>query len=199
MKKIKSPSTALTPVPAVLVTVASADGRDNIITLAWVGTVNSEPPMISISVRPSRYSHRLLEETGEFVVNLPTEDMVRELDLCGMVSGRDQDKFELCGFGRESASEVKAPLIDRCPVNIECVVRNKMSLGSHDLYIGEILAVHVDGDRAGRDARARAPRRATCTSRSRIRAPRCGACSSPRSSTSGRWQTGFRPSPRSAR
>jgi len=144
LKKIKSPSTALTPVPAVLVTVASADGRDNIITLAWVGTVNSEPPMISISIRPSRYSHRLLEETGEFVVNLPTEDMVRELDLCGMVSGRDQDKFELCGFGREPASEVKAPLIDRCPVNIECVVRNKMSLGSHDLYIGEILAVHVD-------------------------------------------------------
>ena len=144
MRKIKSPTTALAPVPAVLVTVASSGGRDNIITLAWVGTVNSDPPMISISVRPSRYSHRLLEETGDFVVNLPTSDMVRELDLCGMVSGSEQDKFQLCGFMRESASKVRAPLIDRCPVNIECVVRNKISLGSHDMYIGEILAVHMD-------------------------------------------------------
>ncbi|MFZ5648815.1 MAG: flavin reductase family protein [Bacillota bacterium] len=144
MKKIKSPSTALTPVPAVLVTVADGGGKDNIITIAWVGTVNSEPPMISISVRPSRYSHRLLEETGEFVVNLPTVDMVRELDLCGMVSGKDEDKFSLCGFQREPASKVKAPLIDRCPVNIECVVRNKLSLGSHDMFVGEVVAVHVD-------------------------------------------------------
>lgn len=144
MKKIKSPSTALTPVPAVLVTVASEDGRDNIITIAWVGTVNSEPPMISISVRPSRYSHRLLEETGEFVVNLPSADMVRELDLCGMVSGKDEDKFSLCGFGRQPGSRVKAPLIDRCPVNIECLVRNKISLGSHDMFVGEVVAVHVD-------------------------------------------------------
>lgn len=144
MKKMKNPTTALTPVPAVLVTVASGDGRDNIITLAWVGTVNSDPPMISISVRPSRYSHLFLEETGQFVVNLPTADMVRELDLCGMVSGRDEDKFSLCGFKREAAAKVKAPLIDRCPVNIECLVRNRMSLGSHDLFIGEVVAVHVD-------------------------------------------------------
>lgn len=144
MKKVKDPSTALFPVPAVLVTVAGDNGKDNIITLAWVGTVNSDPPMLSIGVRPSRHSHRLLEETGEFVVNLPGAGMVREVDLCGMVSGKDEDKFALCGFGRQPASRVRAPLIDRCPVNIECVVRNKLSLGSHDLYIGEVLAVHVD-------------------------------------------------------
>lgn len=145
MRKILSPTTMLLPVPAVLVTVASTDGKDNIITLAWVGTVNSEPPMVSISVRPSRYSHGLLEETGEFVVNLPGADIVRELDLCGMVSGRDEDKFSLCGFKRIPASRVRAPLIDRCPVNLECLVRDKLRLDSHDVYIGEILAVHVDG------------------------------------------------------
>lgn len=144
MRKILSPSTMLLPVPAVLVTVASGDGKDNIITLAWVGTVNSEPPMLSISIRPSRYSHDLLEEAGEFVVNLPGAGIVRELDLCGMVSGRDEDKFFLCEFGKLPASKVKAPLIDRCPVNIECVVRNNLNLGSHNMYIGEILAVHVD-------------------------------------------------------
>lgn len=144
MRKILSPSTMLLPVPAVLVSVVSSRGGDNILTLAWVGTVNSDPPMLSISIRPSRYSHDLLEETGEFVVNLPGADMVRELDLCGMVSGRDQDKFDLCGFKRLPASKVRAPLVDRCPVNIECAVRNKLALGSHDLYIGEILAVHVD-------------------------------------------------------
>ncbi|MHB8918026.1 MAG: flavin reductase family protein [Desulfocucumaceae bacterium] len=144
MRKVLSPSTMLLPVPAVLITVASGDGKDNIITLAWVGTVNSEPPMISISIRPSRYSHDLLEDNGEFVVNLPGAGMVRELDLCGMVSGRDEDKFSMCEFGKLPASKVRAPLIDRCPVNIECVVREKLKLGSHDMYIGEILAVHVD-------------------------------------------------------
>ncbi|MHB8156283.1 MAG: flavin reductase family protein [Desulfocucumaceae bacterium] len=144
VKKIKSPYTALLPVPAVLVTVATPDGKDNIITLAWVGTVNSEPPMVSISIRTSRHSHQLLEEAGEFVINLPGADIVKELDLCGMLSGKDEDKFSLCGFGKEPASRVKAPLIDRCPINIECAVRNKLSLGSHDMYIGEVLAVHVD-------------------------------------------------------
>lgn len=144
MKKLKNPYTALFPIPAVLVTASSGDGKDNIVTLAWVGTVNSEPPMLSISVRKSRHTHRLLEETGEFVVNLPGADIVKEVDMCGMVSGKDEDKFALCGFSRQPASRVKAPLIDRCPVNIECAVRNRLSLGSHDLYIGEIMAVHVD-------------------------------------------------------
>ena len=144
VKKLKNPTTSLLPVPVVLVSSASSDGKDNIITLAWVGTVNSEPPMLSISVRPSRHSHRLIEETGQFVVNLPGAEIVKEVDLCGMISGRDEDKFSLCGFAREPASRVKVPLLDRCPVNIECAVRNKLSLGSHDMYIGEIVAVHID-------------------------------------------------------
>jgi len=143
MKKQFNPSTLYLATPTVLVTVASG-GRDNIITLAWVGTVNSEPPMIAIGVRPSRHSHGLLEKGGEFVVNIPGSGMVRELDLCGSKSGRDLDKFEQCGFKRIPASKVGAPLIDRCPLNIECVVRNKLSLGSHDLFIGEILAVQAD-------------------------------------------------------
>lgn len=142
-KKEMSPTYMILPAAAVLVTVASPGGKDNIITLAWVGTVNSDPPMISISIRPSRYSHGLLEEGGEFVVNIPGADMVGELDLCGTRSGKDGDKFSLCGFGRIPGSRVKAPLIDRCPVNIECAVRKKISLGSHDMYIGEILAVHA--------------------------------------------------------
>ena len=144
MKKVLSSSTMLLPVPAVLVTVADKEGKDNIVTLAWVGTVNTEPPMISISVRASRHSHSMLEETGEFVVNLPSSNMLRELDLCGILSGREEDKFSLCGFKRLPASKVKVPLIDRCPVNIECKVQHKLSLGSHDIYIGEVLAVQVD-------------------------------------------------------
>ncbi|HUW63606.1 MAG TPA: flavin reductase family protein [Spirochaetia bacterium] len=142
-KKIQPASTALFPLPSVMVTTAGAD-RPNIITLAWVGTICSSPPMLSISVRPQTYSHGLLVNTREFVLNIPGADRLKEMDLCGMVSGRDQDKFALTGLTPLPATQVKAPLIAECPVNIECRVSQIINLGLHDMFISEILAVHAD-------------------------------------------------------
>jgi flavin reductase (DIM6/NTAB) family NADH-FMN oxidoreductase RutF len=102
--------------------------------------------MLSISVRPSRHSYDLLQHSHEFVVNIPRAAQVREVDLCGNVSGRDTDKFAACGFHAVPAARVAAPLIEECPINIECVTRHRLSLGAHDLFIGEILAVHFDDD-----------------------------------------------------
>jgi len=143
MKVARKPTTILYPVPAVLVSCGSGE-RANIITLAWVGTLCSEPPLVGISVRPSRYSHGLIEEEGEFVVNLPSAEQVRWVDYCGVVSGRDEDKWAACGFAPAPATEVQAPIIAECPVNIECRVRQTLSLGSHDLFISEVVAVQVD-------------------------------------------------------
>jgi len=139
------PTTAALPVPLALVTCGSVD-KTNIITLAWVGNVCSEPPMIGISIRPSRYSHELLKQNGEFVVNIPSVDLAEAVDYCGMASGRDVDKFAECGLTQTPASKVQPALITECPVNIECVVRETITLGTHDLFIGEVLAVHVDED-----------------------------------------------------
>jgi flavin reductase (DIM6/NTAB) family NADH-FMN oxidoreductase RutF len=143
-KKVLQAATALFPVPSVMVTTVADDGRPNIITLAWVGTVCSAPPMLSISMRPATYSHGILTRTKEFVVNIPGAGRVREMDLCGMVSGRDTDKFALTGLTPLPASKVQAPLIKECPVNIECRVSQVINLGLHDMFIAEILAVHVD-------------------------------------------------------
>ena len=147
MKIQRRPTNVLLPVPLVMVSVAGADGgAPNIVTLAWVGTVCSAPPMLSISVRPSRHSYDLLQRSHEFVVNIPRAAQVREVDYCGNVSGRDADKFAACGFHAVPAARVAAPLIEECPVNIECVTRHRLSLGAHDLFVGEILAVHFDED-----------------------------------------------------
>lgn len=143
MAKIsKRPSTYLYPVPVVLASCGTE--KPNIITLAWVGTVCSDPPTIGIAIRPSRYSHGLIEDTGEFVINIPGEDMLEVTDQCGHVSGRDLDKFGAFGLTPEPGSEVKTPLIAECPVNMECKVVRKIPLGSHDLFLGEVVAVHVD-------------------------------------------------------
>ena len=145
MKIQRRPTNVLLPVPLVMVSVAGADGGGpNIVTLAWVGTVCSAPPMLSISVRPSRHSYALLQRNHEFVVNIPRADQVREVDLCGNTSGRDTDKFAACGFHKVAGARVGAPMIEECPINIECVTRHRLSLGAHDLFIGEILAVHFD-------------------------------------------------------
>ena len=147
MKIQRRPSNVLLPVPLVMVSVAGVDGGDpDIVTLAWVGNVCSAPPMLSISLRPSRHSYGLLQRTHEFVVNIPTRSQAREVDLCGNVSGRDTDKFAACGFHALPAARVAAPLIEECPINIECVTRHRLSLGAHDLFIGEVLAVHFDDD-----------------------------------------------------
>jgi flavin reductase (DIM6/NTAB) family NADH-FMN oxidoreductase RutF len=147
MKIQRRPTNVLLPVPLVMVSIAGADGGSpNIVTLAWAGTVCSAPPMLSISVRPSRYSYDLLQRSHQFVVNIPRAAQAREVDLCGNASGRDTDKFAACGFHAVPGARVAAPLIEECPINIECVTRHRLSLGAHDLFIGEILAVHFDED-----------------------------------------------------
>jgi flavin reductase (DIM6/NTAB) family NADH-FMN oxidoreductase RutF len=141
-KKSKRPSTYLYPVPVVLVTCGGE--KPNIITLAWVGTVCSDPPLVGIGVRPSRYSHGLIEKTGEFVINIPGEDLLEVADRCGHVSGQDVDKFTAFGLTPVPATEVKTALVAECHVNMECKVAQKISLGAHDLFLGEVVAVHVD-------------------------------------------------------
>jgi flavin reductase (DIM6/NTAB) family NADH-FMN oxidoreductase RutF len=142
-RKSISPGTLLFPTPVVLVTCVDGAGKPNIITLAWVGVVNSDPPMIGISVRPDRYSHDCIMRSEEFVVNLPSEEMVRKVDACGVLSGKDTDKFVSMGWKQAPAQEVKPPLIEECPVQLECKVKQTIPLGSHDLFLGEIVAVHL--------------------------------------------------------
>ena len=144
MKVKKSPWAALFPCPVVLVTCVDSKGKPNIITLAWVGTVCSNLPMLGLGIRPHRYSYGLIERSGEFVVNIPTKDILKETDFCGTVSGKDVDKFSQTGLTPEPAEKVKPPLIKECPVNIECLVKKKIPLGVHHLFLGEIVHVHVD-------------------------------------------------------
>jgi flavin reductase (DIM6/NTAB) family NADH-FMN oxidoreductase RutF len=144
MKVKKSPWSALFPCPVVLVTCVDSKGKPNIITLAWVGTLSSDPPTVGLGIRPHRYSYKLIEDSGEFVVNIPTEDILEETDFCGMVSGENVDKFSETGLTPEPAEKVKPPLIRECPVNIESILKKKIPLGAHHLFIGEIVRVHVD-------------------------------------------------------
>lgn len=114
------------------------------LTVAWAGTICSTPAMLSISVRKERYSHPMLMETGEFVVNLPTEDLVWETDEAGVRSGRDLNKWESLHLHQEEGKILSVPMISECPVNMECKVKQVLELGSHDLFLAEIVAVHVD-------------------------------------------------------
>jgi flavin reductase (DIM6/NTAB) family NADH-FMN oxidoreductase RutF len=142
VKKTKPGSTALFPVPAVLVSCGVE--KPNIISLAWVGTVSSAPPAVSIGVRPERFSHGLIVDVGEFVINLPRSDQVQIVDYCGNVSGRNVDKWAACGLTAAPANKVRTPLIAECPVALECRVMHRLPLGAHDLFIGEVLSVQVD-------------------------------------------------------
>ena len=134
----------LYPLPAVMVSMADENGKSNIITVAWAGTICTNPPMLSISVRPERYSYDILKSTGEFVVNLTTEALAYATDYCGVRSGRDVNKFKEMKLTEEKANIVNAPLIKESPVNIECKVRNIEELGSHHMFLAEVLAVHAD-------------------------------------------------------
>ena len=144
MKIRKKPFTALFPCPVVLVTCVDSTEEPNIITLAWVGTVCSEPPMIGLSIRPARHSNQLIENSKEFVVNIPPTRILKETDYCGVVSGKDTNKFFDTGLTQERADKVRAPLIRECPVNMECILKDKIPLGAHDLFLGEIVQVHID-------------------------------------------------------
>jgi flavin reductase (DIM6/NTAB) family NADH-FMN oxidoreductase RutF len=147
------PGNMLNPVPAVMVSLADEAGRKNIITIAWAGTICSDPPMVSISVRPSRYSYDMLMQTGEFVINLTNEKLVRACDYCGVTSGRDVDKFKKMNLTPLAMQHVKAPGIAESPVNIECRVTETKELGSHTIFLAEVLGVTVEEeymDKTGR-------------------------------------------------
>lgn len=138
-------STILNPVPVVMVSSGSKDGKPNIMTAAWAGTVNSEPPMISVSIRKSRYSHKLISETGEFVVNLVSKSLCKACDYCGVRGGENEDKFKSCSLTPVKGKEMEyAYAIKEAPVSISCVVKSVTELGSHDMFIGEIKAVTAD-------------------------------------------------------
>ena len=138
------PGNMLNPVPAVMVSVTDKEGKSNIITVAWAGTVCTNPPMVSISVRPSRFSYQILEETGEFVINLTNESLVKACDYCGVVSGRDVDKFAKTRLTPIPMEHVHAMGIDESPVNMECKITEKRELGSHTMFIAEVVGVTVD-------------------------------------------------------
>jgi flavin reductase (DIM6/NTAB) family NADH-FMN oxidoreductase RutF len=138
-------ATVLYPLPVIIVTCADEAGRTNAVTLAWNGIICSEPPMLSISIRPGRFSHPMIAQTGEFVVNIPTVRVVTAVDYCGHVSGRDvEDKIKEAGLTAQPASKVRAPLIRECPVCLQCRVKQVLSLGTHDMFVAEIVAVDAE-------------------------------------------------------
>lgn len=143
-KQSWKPGNMLYPLPVVMVSAEDKEGRDDIITVAWAGTVCTNPPMVSISIRPERYSYHMIRETGEFVINLTTEELAFATDYCGVKSGRDVDKFKETGLTREKAEKVKAPMIAEAPVSIECKVKEIRELGSHHMFIAQVVAVHAD-------------------------------------------------------
>ena len=134
----------LYPVPAVMVTTLDQENKPNILTVAWAGTVCSDPVMVSISVRPKRYSYQALKDNGEFVINLVSEDLTRAADTCGVRTGAKVDKFKLCGLTIQESQHIRTPGIAESPVNIECKVRQIIPLGVHDLFIAEVVGVSVD-------------------------------------------------------
>ena len=143
-KQIWKAGNMIYPLPVVMVSVTDGKGKDNIITVAWTGTVCTNPAMAYISVRPERHSYGMLKATKEFVINLTTKDLSRATDYCGVKSGREVDKFSEMGLTKEKAANVKAPMIKESPVNIECRVKEVIPYGSHHMFVAEVLAVHAD-------------------------------------------------------
>lgn len=143
-KELWKPGNMLYPLPVVMVSLRGKDGQNNIITIGWTGTICSDPPMVSISVRPERYSYQMLLDTGEFVINLTTKELTYATDYCGVKSGREVDKFHKMGLTAIPGEKTAAPMIAESPVNIECVVKNRIPLGTHDMFLAEVVAVHAD-------------------------------------------------------
>lgn len=142
-KLIWKPGTMVYPVPPVMVSCGNFE-NSNIITVAWTGIICTEPAMTYVSIRKERFSHGIIKEKMEFVINLASSDIVDKVDMCGVKSGKNVDKFKLCSLTKETASSVSCPLIKECPVNIECKVVEVKELGSHDMFLAEIVAVNVD-------------------------------------------------------
>ncbi|MFX0014870.1 MAG: flavin reductase family protein [Candidatus Hermodarchaeota archaeon] len=145
-KEIIEPTVSWFPSPVVLVSCIDREMENkNIITIAWTGVVCSHPPLISVSIRPTRFSHELISDNGEFVINIPTSEQLESVKLCGKKTGREINKWKACGFSPERATKVSAPLIKECPINIECkVVKTLPEMGTHTIFISEVQAVHVD-------------------------------------------------------
>ncbi len=145
-KTLLEPQTVLFPLPAVMVSCQRKDEKPNIITLGWVGVVCSEPPMVGIGIRKSQFSHVIIKESREFVINIPTQKLLKVTDFCGIKSGKNVDKFAETKLTPVKGSKINAPLIQECPVNLECMVKQVIELGSHDLFLGEIVATHIDSE-----------------------------------------------------
>ena len=143
-KQVWKPGTLLAPAPAALVTCGTME-KPNVLTVAWTGIINSVPPMTYVSIRPERFSHHLIQESGQFAINLPTEKLVRAIDWCGVKSGRDVDKFAACGLHAAPGSVLTdCPVLEESPVNLECRITQRIPLGSHDLFLAEVVACDVD-------------------------------------------------------
>lgn len=143
LKEVWKPGNMLYPVPAVMISCQRQNEKPNIITVAWAGTICSDPAMVSISVRKERYSYPIIKETGEFVINLTTKELAYATDYCGVKSGKDVDKFAEMKLTPGKASKVKCPIIEESPVNLECRVVEVKELGTHDMFIAEVVAVNV--------------------------------------------------------
>lgn len=140
------PSALLYPTPVVLATSVDENGKPNVCTLAAAGILSGVPPQVSISIMPTRYSHALISKTKEYVLNIPTADIVKETDYCGIVSGRTVDKFKKTGLTSVNSKKVRPPAISECPVSLECRVKDILRLGSHDVFVGEVVNINVNED-----------------------------------------------------
>ena len=144
MKKLQEQlSSALYPNPVMLVS-SSYEGKESIITLAWGGTCSSSPPTVGVAIRKNRFSYDLIAGSKEFVVNIPTVEMLEKVELCGTKSGRDIDKWTECNFTKGNSDVIKTPFIEECPVSLECRLIQIVELGAHDLFLGEVVALHLD-------------------------------------------------------
>ncbi len=151
MKKKIPPKPWFFPRPVLLLSTRDGAGRDNIITVSWAGVACTKPPMVTVSLRKSRHSHACIHATMEFVANVPTSSQMDEAELCGTRSGRDTDKFVAAGFTKQNATIVAVPMIEECPINLECKVRQVFPLGSHDMFVAEVVKTHVQSSLLGQD------------------------------------------------
>jgi flavin reductase (DIM6/NTAB) family NADH-FMN oxidoreductase RutF len=145
-KKVFPGEAILFPLPVVLLSAGRHDGVRGLMTASWVSTVCSEPPILALGVRPNRHTHSLIRQRGELAINLPDASLLEKLDAAGQISGNDGDKFTLLGLTPQKAQVIAAPLVAECPVNLECKVRQAHRLGSHDLFLAEVVCVHMSED-----------------------------------------------------
>ncbi len=145
-KKIFKGSAMLNPVPSVLITSKNKEGKINVFTVGWIGTACTTPPMITVAIRPERLSYEYIKQSKEFVVNLPSINLVKAVDFCGVRSGKTIDKIKECKFTLAPSENIETPYIENCPIALECKLKDIIPLGSHDLFLAKIIAVHVEED-----------------------------------------------------